>query len=239
MLRLVAVVALIAPHRLEAQVPTEGFAPFKLQPSIIDYAAVRVPDVPALMEADAAHYAAKHGLNSSLVVLPQTQEGARFADLIESNISIDEFSHQAVAGGTVHTVRILSPGALGLQVNFGEMELPAGARMFVYSNDTTRGAFTSKNNKPNRHFAVVPVEGDVVTVEVFAPDHRPQLPDRRHFFGRPPLPRDLLRPEAGRQAAAADALSDLAALHGIHVQPRLPAEHRVPPARRGQSIQPG
>jgi hypothetical protein len=125
-----------------------------------------VPDHTALMEADVALHKAKHGDS-----LPQTQEGTRFADAIERNISLNEFRRQAVEGGVVHSVRILSTGALGLQVNFGKMELPTGARMFVYANDTTRGAFTSKNNKPNKHFAVVPVPGETVTVEVFVHDN--------------------------------------------------------------------
>ena len=163
---LIVALLVAAPRQLEAQVAMPGFAPFRLQPSVINLASVRAPDHEALMEADAAQYRAKHGGGA----LPQTQEGARFADAIERNISLDEFRRQAVEGGTVHTVRIISPGALGLQVNFAQMVLPAGARMFVYSNDTTRGAFTDQNNKPNHHFAVVPVPGEAATVEVFVPD---------------------------------------------------------------------
>ena len=38
----------------------------------------------------------------------------------------------------------------------------------------SRGAFTSANNKPNGHFAVVPVQGDALTVEIYVPDAAPE-----------------------------------------------------------------
>jgi lysyl endopeptidase len=170
-MRAIAALLLAAPLRCAAQVATEGFAPFRLEPTTFSYAEVRTPDVELLVAEDAAEWREKHGgANTSSASVPQTLEGARFADVIERNVSLDRFSRHAVAGGgRVHTVRLVSPGALGLQVNFGEFVLPVGARMFVYSNDTTRGAFTHENNKPNRHFAVVPVPGEAVTVEVFVP----------------------------------------------------------------------
>ena len=63
--------------------------------------------------------------------------------------------------------------ALGMGINFKTYQMSAGAELFVYSErqpGTVRGSFTAANHKLYGGLSVMPVVGDTVVVEVFAPD---------------------------------------------------------------------
>lgn len=95
----------------------------------------------------------------------------RFGAVIDVAASIVDSTAQQVAGGEIYRVAIRSPNAIGMGINFAKYQLPAGAKMFVYSADgtTVRGSFTSENHKHYGGFAVMPVAGDTIVVEVFTP----------------------------------------------------------------------
>ena len=54
-----------------------------------------------------------------------------------------------VAGGTVWRLGIHGPGAVSINLLFEDYNVPAGARVFMYTPDQqiVRGAFTEENNK--------------------------------------------------------------------------------------------
>ncbi len=75
-------------------------------------------------------------------------------------------------GTPVWQLRIESPGAKTVSVAFDQFELAPGAELFVYNDDKEMllGAFTANNNKANGQFAIQPVIGDALTLELMQPD---------------------------------------------------------------------
>lgn len=67
---------------------------------------------------------------------------------------------------------IRSEDAYSIYLIFDGFELPAHSRLFIYSEteDQLLGAFTDKNNSPSRKFAVAPVAGDEITVQLEMPE---------------------------------------------------------------------
>ena len=76
-----------------------------------------------------------------------------------------------VAGGTVWRLGIHAPGAVSINLLFEDYNVPAGARVFMYTPDQqiVRGAFTEENNKAHGALATDVVEGDSLIVEYFYP----------------------------------------------------------------------
>ena len=61
---------------------------------------------------------------------------------------------------------IASPGAVTLSLLFNDFYLPRGSEFYVIGQGRTAGAFTGPiNNKEDHHFAVAPINGDVVFLE--------------------------------------------------------------------------
>jgi lysyl endopeptidase len=74
-------------------------------------------------------------------------------------------------GGRLWLLGIRSAGALSLNLTFKNFNLPAGAKMFVYSPDGTDilGAFTNANNQPDGNFATEIVPGESSVIEYYEP----------------------------------------------------------------------
>lgn len=74
-------------------------------------------------------------------------------------------------GGRLWRLKITSPGAHSINLNYDDFHIPAGSRLFVYSHDRSVviGAFTSANNKDHREFATTPIRGDICIVEYYEP----------------------------------------------------------------------
>lgn len=74
-------------------------------------------------------------------------------------------------GTRVWRLRIASPGAHSLGLLFGAYALPAGASLYVVSDDLAHvlGAYDDRNNKDHGEFAIEPVPGDAVTLEYVEP----------------------------------------------------------------------
>lgn len=74
-------------------------------------------------------------------------------------------------GGRLWLLGIHSSGALSLNLAFKNFNIPAGAKMFVYSSDGAHvlGAFTSANNQENGEFATELVLGESSVIEYYEP----------------------------------------------------------------------
>lgn len=73
--------------------------------------------------------------------------------------------------GTIWRYKIESGNAVSLGIFFKKYRLPAGAKVFIYNDSWTqlRGAFTSKNNKPDRILQIAEFPGKNLTIEYFEP----------------------------------------------------------------------
>ncbi len=114
--------------------------------------------------------------NNSLMQMyeEEQQSGAvlkpfRFAHGFDVNISpeTDGLWVRNINGYDVWRVKIRSTGAWSLNLIFNNFSLPSGSRLFLIgeNEDHILGAFTSANNKKSGKFAVVPLPGDVLTVQ--------------------------------------------------------------------------
>jgi len=100
-------------------------------------------------------------------------------------------------GGRVWRMRLISPGAYSLNLLYDEFVLPAGAELFLYTDDGSQllGAFTEYNSasSPDGTFATQPTAGDAAVLEYHEPAWA-AFPGRfhinsvvhayRNFFGR-------------------------------------------------------
>lgn len=77
-----------------------------------------------------------------------------------------------VDGSKIWTTVISVEGAVGLGLYFSDFKLPAGARLFIFSQDKKQviGAFTEKNNKPDGLFSTEIIKGENITLEYFEPN---------------------------------------------------------------------
>ncbi len=76
-------------------------------------------------------------------------------------------------GGRVWRLRLSSPGAYSLNLQYDHFQLPAGAEFFLYLDDQSQliGAFTEYNSasSPDGSFATQPTPGDAVVLEYHEP----------------------------------------------------------------------
>jgi hypothetical protein len=76
-------------------------------------------------------------------------------------------------GTTIWRVRILSPGALSINLLFSQYDLPDGAELYVY-NDGFRdvlGSYNALNFNPSGQFAIQPIAGEAITLEYVEPSY--------------------------------------------------------------------
>jgi hypothetical protein len=162
MLRLLSVAAAVA--LTVAQVP-QGGSPRSFNEAVPGQTSItEAPpkqDIAALIAEDSSNKSRKDEVG-----------GMRVGVLVEVNADLADFTSDALADGTtIHRLAVRSAGALGMGVNFDKFQLPEGAQLFIYSADKSvvRGSFTAWNHKPTGDFAVTPVPGDTLIVEVVVP----------------------------------------------------------------------
>jgi hypothetical protein len=97
----------------------------------------------------------------------------RFAETFAVNLNA---SSQGVwedlpDGGRLWRLSISSPGAMNMNLIFGDIYLPKGSKMFIYDKNKTQiiGAFSSHNNKESRSLATALIYDDYLTVEYYEP----------------------------------------------------------------------
>ena len=74
-------------------------------------------------------------------------------------------------GAQLWRLLIKSYGATNINLIFDQYDVPAGAKLFVYSADgaEVQGAFTEENENKVGNFATLPVQGDQVVIEYMEP----------------------------------------------------------------------
>lgn len=133
------------------------------QPATARHAHALASDLPAfvLPRPDVARYLAEDEAGGNWPY--------RYGAVIPSTLSMDDAGtwEELPSGELVWRLRLTSPGARSLGLLFGEYELPAGGRLFVYDQARTQvlGAFISATRQPNGMLAVQPVFGDDLTLE--------------------------------------------------------------------------
>lgn len=93
----------------------------------------------------------------------------RFGTEIPMNISPDTIGDwEATDAGVTWRISIYAPGAVSLAFRYDRFNLPAGAKLFLYTPgfETILGSFTDANNKPDGYFATGSVPGDYITIEL-------------------------------------------------------------------------
>jgi Trypsin-like peptidase domain len=97
----------------------------------------------------------------------------RYADLLE--VRMNPTTHgvwDVLENGTqVWRLRILSPGAKSLGLEFTDFELAEGAEIYIYTPDLEEfdGAYTAVNNQPHDQLQFQPLPGDELIFEYVQP----------------------------------------------------------------------
>jgi V8-like Glu-specific endopeptidase len=75
--------------------------------------------------------------------------------------------------GKIWILGVKSKNAYSLNLIFKKYNLSDGAELYVYSSDKRHilGAFTKDNNNPKQNFAIAPVKGDEIIIELFEPNN--------------------------------------------------------------------
>jgi hypothetical protein len=106
-----------------------------------------------------------------------------------------------VANGEVWTAQIISEAALQTRLRFNKMNLPQGAKLFVYSAKNPSevyGPYENRGESDNGDFWTPPIEGDSIIVEYFEPNKDEfvknklpfQIVEVSHIY-RDPLEREI------------------------------------------------
>jgi len=76
-------------------------------------------------------------------------------------------------GRKIWRLNIVSTGALSINLNFNDFQLPLGAKLFIYSTDKSQilGAFTKQNNQADHNFATTLIESDDIIIEYNEPSN--------------------------------------------------------------------
>ena len=144
-----------------AQIEQRDRAPLSLASNSILAAAAQIdlsaqaPNVAALLAEDAK-------TNKTVY---------RVGAVLPTRATIEDFSGTVTEEGTVYRLQVTSPGALGMGINFNKYALPEGATLHMYTPDgtTVRGAYTDANHKHYGGFAITPVPGASLVLELFVP----------------------------------------------------------------------
>lgn len=96
----------------------------------------------------------------------------RYGAMVETYLSLDdgEWTHLA-DGSRIWRMRVVSPGAKSLALEFELFGLPHGARMYVYNPlvETILGSYTRDNHHEDRSFVFEPFPGEDLTLEIDLP----------------------------------------------------------------------
>lgn len=165
-MRIIAALLLLAVVEVNAQLPLGG-TPLNWDPSA--HPAAMVADLhlgpvdPAATEAAADTAGAPRGYRF----------GTR-RDVGVDMIAEGHWSHLP-SGGRVCRFTVHSEGAMMMSMQFSELALPWGGRLFLYNaaRTTFLGAFTQADQLPDGRFATAFLPGDAITVEYQEPAGAP------------------------------------------------------------------
>jgi hypothetical protein len=105
---------------------------------------------------------------------PQGKQQIGVTRKLESplRLSADSVRYDVV-GGQVFLLNVISEGAKSIRVRFSQMNLPEGARVFVYplgNKDEFYGPFQKNSPLEDGTFWTPPVQGEAVVIESFIPN---------------------------------------------------------------------
>jgi hypothetical protein len=93
--------------------------------------------------------------------------------IIPTNYSLQQHAQRLTLsdGSELYRIAIKSTGAMGISLFFENMNIPAGAKLFLYTSDYSRvlGAYTQANNHDSGQFSTELIAGDEVIVEYHEP----------------------------------------------------------------------
>jgi len=105
-------------------------------------------------------------------------EPHRFAVLLPLNINLENAGtwDSLTDGALIWRVKLMSSGALALNLYFDHFNIPQGAKLFIYDEDRNqvKGAFTSANNHSSHLFATELLNGDNLIIEYYQPEYAEQ-----------------------------------------------------------------
>lgn len=151
-------IALLGGSPVAAQV-SDGGLPVGLQRVLtgqIPVAVLPAPDVAAYTAEDAA----------------RNHRPLRYGALVDVRLGLEDGLWLDMPDGSrVWRLRLLSPGAKSLAVEFARFALPAGARFFVYHEDRAEilGAYTASNTHSDGGFVFEPYPGQELVLELDLP----------------------------------------------------------------------
>ena len=95
----------------------------------------------------------------------------RFAKTIDVELNMENSGSWTTLedGSLIWQLKIVSPGAYSLNLIYDIYNLPPGAELFLYSDETILGAFTDFNHKPHGGFSTAPTQGASVILEYNEP----------------------------------------------------------------------
>jgi len=110
-------------------------------------------------------------LADSLSQINDTLKIFRFGVSLETDITFENNGQWELLpdSNRIWRIKIIATGAYFTNLIFEKYWLPEGARLFIYNNLDTLGAYSNANNKTYTKFAIGPVIGDNFTIEYFEP----------------------------------------------------------------------
>ena len=112
---------------------------------------------------------------------PQKGEPLQFAHSYNVDITPENSGEWLIddSGIMIWRLKIRSQGAYSLNVIFDRFVMTPNASLFIFNPDHSMvlGAFTNKNNKPEGIFAVSPVQGDEIILELQLKEPFSQKPE--------------------------------------------------------------
>lgn len=146
----------------------EGGLPVSLRQGIKDE--LNKPKVINLQNPDWAAYLAKEqedqkkGISKPFMVALFAEADVRFPNS-------GSFTPVA-AGGQIWSAEIHIAAAPAIGLYFNQFHLPEGVEMYLMNSNKKQilGAYTAQNNRETQTFAIEPVQGERVNIELFIPD---------------------------------------------------------------------
>jgi hypothetical protein len=171
-LSILALLAIFFMNMLQAQVNIGGNPVSFVVEKTVFLEPITFDQMPPLnmevIEAEDALWEAERALGMSKI-------GRRFGIEFEVDYDLHNSGNWTFLpdGGKLWRLGIECPGALSINLIFDQYRLPAGATLYVFSEDTHDkiGGFTDRNNQADNFFATDIVLSDKIIIEYFQPEH--------------------------------------------------------------------
>ena len=95
----------------------------------------------------------------------------RFGKIISVNLNLNNSGVWELLpnGDRVWRLKIKSPSAKTINLNYSSFQIPIGATFFLYNKSQILGSFTYKNNKASGEFSTSLLKGDNIVLEYYEP----------------------------------------------------------------------